>query len=244
MKPKGNFIDKLRSRQKTSDDYIFSLKNDDENATQYIEGFSGSGVFIQDGILSYLTGIVLQSKDDYHLINVFDLPKVIKDINNSLEYDGVEKITTNKMDGERTGTNQMFKMIINRNPHNYLVKKVVDSFGSDVKLEELAYDNEKLSLFVEKMKLRKLKKLEQSYQRELADIYLLASFIAKENGNNKKSNNLVVKSMGYKKAFIRYHENPKKYKEKKEKSTSNYFLNFIKYIIFFIILFLIYDLFK
>ena len=252
LQPSGHFIDKIDSRFTTNSENIFSIKDTSQHLTKYLKGLSGSGVFIQDGAVCYLVGILLQSDDRYNILNIFDLSKVIDNLNTRLAEYSYPHIEEKKdiVDGEMTTTNQMYRMILNRNPNNFLIKKAKNTFD-DKKLDELILNPEVLNNFVENMRTHNLEKLEQEYHRELADMYLLSAFISNKSKSLTKAKKYLKKAIKYNENYTRYYKifeecnpNSKEFKNKdnlirikKEQGLLKSFFNFIFFISLIILIF-------
>ncbi len=205
------YISALDSRNPI-DNYQYILTSSTPYDVAHIKGFSGSGVFIKDREVYYLVGILLKRNDNASNFTIFDLPKFIaeKQLNITPKKEKIFEVQS---------TAQMYTRMVGRRPKNFLVNKAHKIFDkkkgthkySDLnssKLKELANFIEKTNMFAE---------LEQKYNDELADTYLLGAFILNEyNPKKEESLKYLEKARLFNANYIRYRRNIKEENSVKE----------------------------
>ena len=201
-KPKGHFINKLCSRYKESNT-VFTIRNQDNNKTAYIEGFSGSGIFTEDEHDVYsLCGIVLQSDDSYYTINSFNLSEVINEINNRLEKKELSPLVVKNSNFDVKEIYGMYDWVIN-NHDNFLVEKVKKIFGEEHKYDNLIEPSDELKRLNKYMNsTNEFEILEDIYTEKLADIYLLGAFIASKYQDKEKALIYLEKAIKFRTEYI------------------------------------------
>jgi len=201
------YISTLHSRNSIGN-YQYTLTNSTPYEVSHIKGFSGSGVFIKDENIYYLVGILLKRNDNASNFTIFNLPKIIAekqlDITPKEDVFEVEKSSI------------MYTRMVGRQSKNFLVKKahkIFDKQKGTHKYSDL--DNPKLKElvnFIEKTNM--LAELEQKYNHELADTYLLGAFILHKYNRKEEALKYLEKARLFKPRYVRYRkdieENPLK----------------------------------
>jgi len=197
------YISQLDSRNDI-ENYKYIIKDSKQHRITYVKGFSGSGVFIKDRESYYLVGIVLQKSDESSSYTIFNLPKIIED-------KSIKQIKLKKDIFEVKDTAQMYTRIVNRNKNNFLIRKAKDIFQN----KEHSYkdlDSSHLKEMVNYInKTNSFSKLEQKYNDELADIYLLGAFILNKDNRKKESLEYLEKARIFNPKYIRYKNNIEEY---------------------------------
>jgi len=194
-----DIIEKLTIRNDNKEKYIYDLTSFQPLRKKALEGFSGSGVFIQDNRRLFLVGIVTNRSDDLSSFTVFNLPHFLNKNEPSL-------IPLRKNIIDLENIENMQDRIIHRNPNNFLIQEYKQLFKGDKykdsklpdKAEEIGYLGKKFQItnqFIE---------LEANYRKELADMYLLATMISKKFGEETLVGEYFKKAIEYESRYIRY----------------------------------------
>jgi len=194
-----DIIEKLTIRNDNKEKYTYDLNSSQPLRKKGLEGFSGSGVFIQDNRRLFLVGIVISRYDDLSFFTVFNLSHFLNK-NEPLLIPLIKNIT------DLENIEDMIGRIIHRNPNNFLIQEYKQLFKGDKhkdsklpdKAEEIGYLGKKFQItnqFIE---------LEANYRKELADMYLLATIISKKFGEEILVREYFKKAIEYEPSYIRY----------------------------------------
>jgi tetratricopeptide (TPR) repeat protein len=211
----GGVVPNLHTRdivEERGNDYIFTLQSDQPKRITHLKGYSGSGVFTQYGVKFYLVGIVLERNDDSSSFYIFDLAK---QLNEWTRKKNSIPLVQDVFDGENSPI--MYTTMIRRNKNTFLSKKARRLFGSNHKYRDLLEDTvklEKLSNYLENR--NDLLELEEKYFKELADLYLLKTFIFNKQGKGKEAEKYFEKAKFYRPDYIRYTNEVKEVDSKKD----------------------------
>jgi len=192
------FIDELRSRNNSENNcYLYDISASKPLRHAALEGFSGSGVFVNDGEKYYLVGIILQRLDGLSSFTAFNLPKFLKDNNSFVP---IKKDIVNL---ESLG--DMYGRIIRRNPDNFLIKEHRKILPDSYNYNKIIDDTESLKNISMKLKYtNRLYELEVDYRKELADMYLLGTILSKHYGDETTVKNYFEKAREYEPTYIGY----------------------------------------
>ncbi len=190
------FIEKLSARNDIGD-YIYTVQDSQNHRPDYFPGCSGSGVFINDDSKYYLVGILLK-KENAPFFHIFDLPKILEE--------RIPSIPIKKDKFDMPERPDMYTRMINRNSNNFLVKKAKNLFRKKHVFNDLRQNTLKLKRFTKYIQdTNKFDELEQEYHKELADMYLLATFVSKEfEGNSKNTIKYFEKAKKFEPKYSRY----------------------------------------
>ena len=182
------------------EDYIYTIQSDQSKRINHLRGYSGSGVFIEYRMKFYLVGIVLERNDSSSTFYIFNLPEKLNDWSRKRNSIPLEK---DVFDVDSSPT--MYTIMIRRNKDTFLSKKARRLFGVNHKYKDLLQNPtklEQLSTYIDKR--NDLVELEEKYFRELADLYLLKTFIANKQGKGKDAEKYFEKAKFFKPSYIRY----------------------------------------
>ena len=169
----------------------------------YYSGYSGSGVFIKKEEVFYLVGIVVMADDEVDNYEAINLSKVIEDINDNLKLLFLPEISIQENIFEILDIEKMYSQIFYRHPNNFLLKETNGLFEKNHIYKELIEPSEKLknlSSFMDST--NEFHKLEVKYTQELADMYLVATFISSKYEQDKiKAKQYFEKACKYRKDY-------------------------------------------
>jgi len=199
----GQFMDKLRSRTDLNE-LLFKLRNIDNNKTQYLEGFSGSGLFTEDeNGANYLCGLVLKSESSYFTISSFNLSKVIDKINEKLVNQKLPPIVIKQNDFYLEHIDEMYSWIKTLHRDNFLVLKLEEIFGKEHDYEQLIKPSNELSRLNNYMETtNQFELFEDIYTQKLADMYLLGAFVANKYQDKDKALRYFEKARYFRPKYI------------------------------------------
>lgn len=192
------FIDELRSRNSSENNrYLYDVNSSQSLRYSSLKGFSGSGVFINDGVKYYLVGVVLQRRDGLSSFTAFNLPKFLKDKNSLIP------IKEDVVNLENLG--DMYGRIVKRNSHNFLIKEHEKVLLDSYDYSKILDDTESLEQISIKLKYtNRLYELEADYKKELADMYLLGTVLSQHWGDETRAKEYFKKAREYEPNYIRY----------------------------------------
>jgi len=202
---KGVTEDDLRNIGEKEDTSNFILKRGLSIRNQnYYSGYSGSGVFIKKEEVFYLVGIVVMADDEVDNYEVINLSKVIKDINESLKLLSLSQIPIKENVFEILDIEKMYSQIFSRSPNNFLLRETNGFFEKNHMYKGLIQPSSEklrdLSAFMDST--NEFQKLEANYTQELADMYLIATFIYSKYEQDKiKAKQYFEKACKYRKNY-------------------------------------------
>jgi len=196
----------------TLEDYIYTIQSDQSKRITDLRGYSGSGVFIEYRKKFYLVGIVLERNDSLSTFYIFNLPKKLKEWSRKKNPIPIVK---DVFDVDSSPT--MYTTMIRRNKDTFLSKKARRLFGANHKYKDLLDDTVKLKQLSKYIEDRNdLVELEEKYFKELADLYLLKTFIYNKQGKGKEARDYFEKAKLFRPDYIRYTNEVKEVDSKKE----------------------------
>ncbi len=181
-------------------EYIYTIQSDRFQRINYLRGYSGSGVFINYKMKFYLVGIVLERNDYSSKFYIFNLPKKLNEWSRQKNPIPIVKDVFDVDDSP-----QMYTRMIRRNKDTFLSKKARRLFGTNHKYNDLLNDTIKLkqlSKYIEKR--NDLAELEEKYFKELADLYLLHTFILNKQNQKEEAKKYFEKAKFFRPDYIRY----------------------------------------
>lgn len=165
---------------------------------EYFSGYSGSGVFIKKNNVYYIVGIVIKADEKSDNFEVVDLSKIIGTINQTLEQKFLPKLLLKEHVFDIAEISDMYDKLFYRHPNNFLVKKIENLFNKNHKYDELIQPSshlKKLNDYTDST--NDFDKRENEYTQELADMYLLSTFIASKYQDKQKAKEFFKKACKY-----------------------------------------------
>ena len=192
--------------------YIYTIQDNQSIRKTHIRGYSGSGVFIKYREKFYLVGIALGRIDDGSTFHIFNLAKILDELPKKRKFIHIVKDVTDILEAPH-----MYTTMIRRNQDTFLSKKAIRLFGKKHKYRDLINKTDKLEILSNYIENNNsLKELEDDYFTELADLYLLGTFISKKQGRERKATEYFEKAKFFRPDYIRYTNEVKEVDSKKE----------------------------
>ena len=166
--------------------------------TNYFSGYSGSGVFIKKNNVYYIVGIVIKADDELDNFEVIELSKVIDKINKKLTEKSLKNIKVKRHIFDMHDISDMYETLIKRHPNNSLMRVLSRVYGDKHSYKDLIDTSDKLEKLNEYTNYTNdFDKLEYSYTQEIADIYLMSTFIASIYQDKEKAKEHFKKACKY-----------------------------------------------
>ena len=156
--------------------------------TSYFAGYSGSGVFIKKNDVYYIVGIVIKADDKLDNFEVIELSKVIDKINQKIFKTSLQQIPIEEHVFDMVDVSEMYETLLKRHPSNTFMQVLSRSFGKEHKYKDLIDSSDKLEkINAYTNNTNDFKKIEHKYTQELADIYLMSTFLASIYSDKEKA---------------------------------------------------------
>jgi len=165
---------------------------------EYFRGYSGAGVFIRKNNVYYIVGIVIKADEKLDNFEVIDLSKIVSTINQILDQKSLPKLSLKEHVFDVSDVSNMYSKLFYRHPNNFLVKKIEKLFGKNHEYDELIQPPphlEELCNYIDCT--NDFDKKENDYTQELADMYLLSTFVASRYQDKQTAKDFFKKACKY-----------------------------------------------
>lgn len=204
----GNHLINNLTSVDEKDNFQFSLYNQQKERKKYLEGLSGSGVFTEKNGRYLLCGVVLKSEDPYDNIENFNVSAHINEVNHRLSSQKLPTIPIKNTYFHLQHLDEMYIYLL-ENSENFLEKKMKNNFGMTHEYKNLISDSEKLTEISKLKKLNKdmastleFGKFENELSEQIANMYLLASFISLKYQKKEEALEYFKKARQYKPEYV------------------------------------------